>query len=48
MNQETGKVTEKMVYKEKNEKEDVENWKDIEDGTPLEKVYKFVCLYKDN
>ena len=47
LNYETDEVTEKMVHKVRNVENGVNNWMPIDPDTPLEKVWKFVCLYKD-
>ena len=47
VNIETDKISEKMVHNVKHEDKSTKHWKAIEPDTPLEKVFKFVCLYKD-
>ncbi|MGI9535163.1 MAG: surface-adhesin E family protein [Thermodesulfobacteriota bacterium] len=47
LNFETDEVTEDMVYKLNHKDNGIKNWKNINPDTPLEKVWKFVCMYKD-
>jgi len=45
---ETDKISEMLVHKVKNpDGVGVDIWKKVIPDTPLEKVWKFVCLYKD-
>ena len=48
LNFETDEVTEKIVHKIRHGDSGAVKWRSIDPDTPLEKVLKFVCLYKDN
>ena len=48
LNYDTDSVTEEMVHKVKYKDNNGKIWKSISSDTPLEKVWKFICMYKAN
>ena len=46
VNPETGEISEKMVHKINNKDNETMVWSDVVPDSPLQRVIKFVCMYK--